>query len=909
MAPRKKQSPGRTPVEAVDHGETRTTIPSAEMAHLAPEDGSETLRYPRDLALDPQLVWQGKEAMPQLAWLGKDEEDGEPLEVPPVPIYVQEKIVPQALIENLRKTAKPGEVEPEATLFDNFDGLDEGELTEFYEHDKGKWANRMILGDSLMVMTSLAEKEDLRGKAQMIYVDPPYGIKFGSNWQVSTRKRDVKDGKAEDASREPEQVKAFRDTWVLGVNSYLSYLRDRLIVSRDLLSETGSVFVQIGDENVHLVRALMDEVFGAENFISQIPLKTTTGAGSQTGTVTLAAVASYVIWYAKDQSRIKYRQLYAAKESSTTDLYKRLRFEDGTTRAMTKAEQAGAAEMPAKSERFAPDNLVSQSQRNDGQFPVDFNGKVYRPTTGYWKTNPEGMRRLALAGRLWATSAGTLRYVRLLNDFPVSPLNNVWTDVSTGSFTEDKVYIVQTSTKIIQRCMLMCTDPGDLVIDPTCGSGTTAYVAEQWGRRWITTDTSRVALALARTRLMSARYPAYLLADSAEGAKKEADLTGLPDMRGEFGGDVRQGFIYKRVPHVTLKSIARNPEIMEGMTRTDIDPIIARHAESELLVDQPYADAGKVRVSGKFTVESLSPHRLADETVGEDPALGKADPDELVSFETMILDNLRAAGVQNTYKDERLAFDRLEPVPGEWIQAEGAAPVEAGEDLRVAVSIGPEYGTVGQRQLTDAALEAAKAVPGFDLVLVVGFAFEPGAWQRASELNANLAERKVGNMRVLLAKANPDLAMGDDLLKRTGAGNLFMVFGEPDITIETIELGQNDPSGVPAGDALVVEVHGLDVYDPTRGEVRSASTDDIAAWFVDTDYDGRQFFVRHAYFTGGNEPYESLAKALKADIDADAWASLYSTRSRPFAKPTTGKIAVKVINHYGDEILQVYDAS
>jgi len=768
----------------------------------------------------------------------------------------------------------------------------------------------MILGDSLLVMTSLAEKEDLRGKVQMIYVDPPYGIKFGSNWQVSTRKRDVKDGKVEDATREPEQVKAFRDTWQLGVNSYLSYLRDRLLVSRDLLTETGSIFVQIGDENVHLVRSVMDEVFGAENFVTQITVTKTSGVQA----VALASTADYVLWFAKEAGSLRYRQLYSLRGAGADARYDQVLLPDGSSRPSSAAERQGLKEPPEPgSSRYQLDNLTSDEFRPETTVAFTFGEREFHPgPRAHWKTTVAGLENLRLAGRLQAGKA-SLRYRRLQRDFPVRELNNIWTDISGSvqSRSDPKVYVVQTSTSLIQRCVLMCTDPGDLVLDPTCGSGTMAYVAEQWGRRWITTDTSRVALALARTRLMAAKYPAYLLVDSAEGAKKEADLSGVPDMRGEFGADVRQGFVYKRVPHITLKSIAQNPEITDGMSREEIDQAIARHADVELLVDQPYVDNKKVRVSGKFTVESLSPHRLADADPADmdapdAPVPDQGDIDEIASFETLILDNLRAAGVQNTYKDERLAFDRLEPVPGEWIQAEGSSLAEGGGERRVAVSIGPEYGTVGQRQLTDAANEAAKAVPGYDLVLVVGFAFEPGAWQRASELNANLAERKVGSMRVLLAKANPDLAMGADLLKKTGAGNLFMVFGEPDIAIKTTRVGPDHSSGVPEGEALTVEVRGLDVYDPTRGEVRSASTDDIAAWFIDTDYDGRQFFVRHAYFTGSNRPYESLARALRADIDPDAWASLYSTVSRPFAKPASGKIAVKVINHYGDEILQVY---
>ena len=524
-------------------------------------------------------------------------------------------------------------------------------------------------------------------------------------------------------------------------------------------------------------------------------------------------------------------------------------------------------------------------------FPVQLGGREYRPSRGGWKTNVAGMARLATADRLIGLG-NTLTYVRYLDDFPAFPINNLWDDTVTSGFADPKVYVVQTNTKVIERCMLMTTDPGDLVLDPTCGSGTTAYVAEQWGRRWITTETSRVALALARTRLMTAKYPFYLLADSPEGETKEADLTGQAPARADHDGDVRKGFVYKRVPHVTLKSIAQNPDIVEGMSREEIDAAIARHADTEVLVDQPYVDNKRVRVAGRFTVESLSPHRMladsgSDEVATEDP--------EVVQFETMILDNLRKAGVQNTFKGERLALDSLEPYAGEWLHATGAYTDAEDETRTVAVSIGPEFGTVGPDQIRDAAIEAARAVPPFDVLIVIGFAFDPQAWQTSKELNADTAERKVGRQRVLLTRANPDLSMGDELLKKTGAGNLFTVFGEPDVDIRT------------DSDEVVVEVHGLDVYDPTTGEVRSSTTDDIAAWFLDTDYDGRSFFVRHAYFTGGNKPYESLQRALKADIDPDAWASLYSTVSRPFAKPSTGKVAVKVINHYGDEIVQVYE--
>jgi adenine-specific DNA-methyltransferase len=881
MSPRKKAAPkGPTPVDSISHSDSRANIPTGELSYMVDTDeqAPATVLYPRDPSLDPQLVWKGK-----------DEQDAADLAVPAVPVYIQEKIDPRALVENLRRTAKRPQDEPELTLFDDFDGLDPLESVEFYEH-QGNWANRMILGDSLLAMTSLAEKEDLRGKVQMIYVDPPYGIKFNSNWQVSTRKRDVKDGKVSDASREPEVVKAFRDTWELGIHSYLAYLRDRLVVARELLAESGSIFVQIGDENVHLVRSVLDEAFGSENFVSLITFATTT---TTTGRY-LAGTSDFLLWYGKDADRLKYRQVFRSKEvrGAGAEAYAYIQLPDNERRRMTRGERSGADPLPSGSRVFRLDNFTSPRVREGrtGYFPISLDGRDFLPAKGEWKTNPEGVDRLKLAGRL-GVAGNTLSYVRFIDDFPAFPITNKWDDTTTAGFASDKVYVVQTNTKVIERCVLMATDPGDLVLDPTCGSGTTAVVAEQWGRRWITTDTSRVALALARTRLMTARFPYYLLADSPEGEAKAADLVGRAPAEAEHRSDVRKGFVYKRVLHVTLKSIAQNLDIKEGMGREEIDAVIARHADTEVLVDQPYVDNKRVRVAGRFTVESLSPHRM----LTEGDAAEAADDPEAVQFETMILDNLRKAGVQNTFKGERLDFESLEPHAGEWINAVGSHTDADGESRSVAVSIGPEFGTVGPDQIRDAAIEAARAVPPYDVLVVIGFAFDPQAWQTSKELNADTAERKVGRQRVLLTRANPDLSMGDELLKKTGAGNLFTVFGEPDIEIRSED------------DEVVVEVHGLDVYDPTTGEVRSSTTADIAAWFVDTDYDGRSFFVRHAYFTGGNKPYESLQRALKADIDEEAWATLYSTVSRPFARPSTGKIAVKVINHYGDEIVQVYE--
>jgi adenine-specific DNA-methyltransferase len=653
----------------------------------------------------------------------------------------------------------------------------------------------------------------------------------------------------------------------------------------------------------------MDEVFGSEKFVSLITFKTTSGAGSFAGgTNVLASVNNYVLWYGQDLERLKYRQLYREKEvgGAGGGAYSRIELPDGSRRRATDQEietgQSGGR-------FFRADNLTSQTTRV-GQttvFPVELDGKVFVPTKGGWKTNRVGMEILKDAGRLIA-SGNTLGFLRYLDDFPAFPLTNLWDDTTTAGFGDPKLYVVQTNTKIIQRCMLMCTDPGDLVLDPTCGSGTTAYVAEQWGRRWIIIDTSRVALALARQRLMGARFPWYLLADSMEGRRREGELSGLSLPPAEVTNDIRHGFVYERVQHVTLKSIANNPDIRGGMSRNQIDAAIRRHTEYELLYDKPCEDGKRVRVSGPFTVESLSPHRslaFAGSAVDGTGALNEsgtdADARDDSSFEQTIVANLRTAGIQNGRRGERLIFDTVEGYAGSYIQAvgerEGAAE---GTPRRVGLTIGPQYGTVGPSFIKDAAREANRA-GDLDLLCVLAFAFDPSVlgsgdeYVTSEEGFANVAaERRLGRVPVLLVRMNADLVMGEDL-KKTGAGNLFTVFGEPDIEIKH-----------EGGDELRLILHGVDVYDPNTGQVRSNDTDQIALWMIDTAYNEESFFVRHCYFTGGQDPYARLKKALRADIDGDAWESLYRTGSRPFPRPDTGKIAVKVINDYGDEVMKVF---
>jgi len=845
-------------------------IPTAELGSLAEVDQAapQTLRYSRDSSLDPQLVWKGK-----------DQQDGEDLVVPVITIHIQEQISPKALVEDLRE-ASAGRRDAQLDLFSgDFNGMAFEDRVDFYRHPM-KWSNRMILGDSLHVMSSLTEKEGLKGQVQTIVLDPPYGVSYRSNWQVSTRDRDVTDGRASDTTRQPEQVRAFRDTWQLGIHSYLSYLRDRLVVARELLTESGSIFVQIGDENVHLVRSVLDEVFGRNNAVVTIVFQ------KKGATTPTDPVNDYLLWYAKNRDQAKVRRIFASRsEPEEESRFNTLVGPDWDFVRVRNTDDAEATRLIGAGYRWARVNypLVSQDPSERSQDFV-WNGKAFKcGANRHWTFDPAGdMPRLAAAGRLFDGGGKSLGGVVLWEDWPYVSLSNVWTGLHGD---QEPLYVVQTNRKVYERCVLMTTDPGDLVLDPTCGSGTTAYVAEQWGRRWITIDTSRVALALARTRLMAARYPYYLMADTREGQHKEAELTGAPPIE-STGGDIRKGFVYERVPRVTLKSIAQNPEIKNGMSRAEIDAAIARKAETEILVDRPFVDSKVVRVAGPFTVESLSPHRVVADGP-EDLVNAPAPIEESGRFVETILDNLRASGVDNRTKGERLRFETLDPLPGRFLQATGTFR-EGQTDRRVAVAIGPQYGTVGPDLVREAALETGGF---FDVLVVCGFAFDALADE------AGGAAMRFGKVTVLTVRMNPDLAMAEELLKKTSSGNLFTVFGKPDIDVRPAPGGPGE---------LQVEIRGLDVYDPTTGVVRSDSTDDIACWFIDTAYDDQQFFVRHAYFLGADDPYDKLKRALRADIDEAAWATLNSTVSRPFARPASGRIAVKVINHYGDEILKVY---
>jgi adenine-specific DNA-methyltransferase len=887
-----KGGTGKQVESLVHEGAKRRNIPTAEYQGMLGK-GDPELRHAyerRNRDLDPQLVWRGK-----------DEQDWSDLIVNVPPLYIQEKVHPKALIDDLLRQTREGRHEAgeqEADLFADFNGIPKGvDKTEFYQHDQN-WSNRMILGDSLQVMASLAEREGLRGKVQCIYFDPPYGIKFNSNFQWSTTSRDVKDGNASHITREPEQVKAFRDTWRDGIHSYLTYLRDRLTVARDLLTDSGSIFVQIGDENVHRVRAVMDEVFGDNNFIVQITVKK---KGSQKGEL-LENIADVILFYARSKEAVKFRHQWFPREAD----------ED----AIFSADLTGGGTFKTQI------------------FPFEHQGVTYRPSSNNsWKTNESGMRRLEWAGRI-IIGANQIRYGRKQADFGFTVMTNVWEDTGGAS---DRIYVVQTANKIVQRCLLMATDPGDLVLDPTCGSGTTATVAEQWGRRWITIDTSRVALALARARIMGARYPYYLLADSRNGQLKEAEAAGTAPSSQPVHDNIRHGFVYERVPHVTLKSIANNAEIdviwdkwhqtlaplCEKLNKAlkkswqeweiprdaesawpeatkklhadwwqariarqkEIDASIAAKAEFENLYDKPYMDRKKVRVAGPFTVESLSPHRVLDvdengELIGSimERKTGYAEGRD---FPTMILENLKAAGVQQSDRSGKIDFTALTPWPGELVCADGRY-VEGSKERRAAIFIGPEFGTVSRPDLVAAAREAAEGE--FDVLIACAFNFEA----HTTEFG------KLGKVPVLKARMNADLHMADEL-RKTDKANLFVIFGEPDIEIMPDRGGR-----------IRVKVKGVDVFDPSTGQVRSDDVDGIACWFIDTDYNEESFFVRHAYFLGANDPYKALKTTLKAEINHEAWESLHSDTSRPFNKPQSGRIAVKVINHLGDEVMKVF---
>ena len=801
-------------------------------------------------------------------------------------LYRHEHIAPETLIKSLyRFVVEKSETQDELfsinEIFGNAIGHEEfDKVSDYYTHSDG-WSNRLIQGDSLLVMTSLLEREGMAGQAQCIYIDPPYGIKYGGNWQIQLNNRNVKDGDDDAISGDPEQVKAFRDTWELGIHSYLSYLRDRLLVARQLLHETGSCFVQISDENVHLVRGLMDEVFGSGNFISQITFQKTGGME----TSLLGTTVDYLVWYAKDREHVKYRQLFKKREvgEKSLDRYDMLMRDDGTTRRLTR-DEIETGEVTEQGRRYQLFPLYSDGASQEPQEFV-FQGKSYFPRKDtHWKTTVAGLNKLAEVGRI-EVMGSTIRYRRFANDFPVIPVTDRWESMQLGV---ERSYVVQTANSVLQRCILMSTDPGDLVLDPTCGSGTTAYVAEQWGRRWITTDTSRIAVSIAKTRLMTASFPFYQLYD-------------------QQNSDLRQGFNYKKVPHVTLGSIANN------------EP-----PEEETLYDQPQEDKKRLRVAGPFTVETLQSYEPISP---EELARQRTADAELGNFEDLIFAHLKSAGVKTGDKRENAVFVRIDRLANSSLHAEGWYPAEVGTARRAVrttdasgargasalpeagekkayLHIGPKFGTVSKQAVTEA-IKACRDKRDGDWLLILGFAFESGL--------SDVTTRDFGHFKVSIVRMHDDL-LQQGLLKRDKKAASFVTIGEPDIQMSEIK-GQKSEYG---RKMMQVEIAGLDIYDPIKDEVKSRDVHDIAYWMLDDDYDGSNFVVRQVFFCGGKKDefedwkrgLSDLAKAatkkkaeqtLKLQIDDEAFDRIYGHKSHPFPVKKGQKIAVRVISQFGEE--------
>lgn len=883
--PAKSTKSAKKPIEQYEHADkTRKNNPPVGLVTPETDRDSGKKRYAYDPHLDPQLVWAGKA-------------EHTSFEVPTVSLHVHERVDPRTIIEAVRKKNGNGH-QAQLPLFESpAENLPLREAIDFYKHDKN-WTNRLIAGDSLLVMNSLLEKEGMAGKIQMIYIDPPYGIRYGSNFQPFVNKRDVKDGKDEDLTAEPEMIRAFRDTWELGIHSYLAFLRDRLLLARDLLHESGSCFVQISDENVHLVRNLMDEVFGTENFAGLIAYKTTSGLRADF----LATSKDWLCWYGKDRQSAKFRRLFVEKvrgEEGATQ-FEFLESPDGKKVVQVKEVRSGLDALLAEGWRlFAHDNLTSTGFASTTNYDLAYQGKTFKlPAANVrWKTTPEGMQRLVDASRLMVVG-NTPRYKRYLEDFPVFPLVDVWNDTGISGFGERKVYVVQTNPKVEERCILMSTDPGDLVLDPTCGSGTTAYVAEQWGRRWITCDTSRVAVTLTRQRLMTALFDYYDLAHPQEG--------------------VGSGFQYKTVPHVTLKSIANNPEIRKGMTREQIDTAIRKYADEETLYDQPNVDNSKARVTGPFTVEAVPApvvKSLEDAVVG-DRVGASLQVDTSIARTGASLrhaewrDELLKCGIRGK-NGQHILFSRVEPLSGtRWLHAEAETkPNDRGADRvnetarygkpeRVVISFGPEHAPLEQRQVELAWEEARQLSPKPTLLLFAAFQFDPEAAKDIDELTP----AKTG-MTFLKVQMNTDL-LTEDLKKKRASNESFWLIGQPDIEVRRITKGEQKGR-------YEVEVHGFDYYNTKTGAIESGDVKKIAMWLLDPDYDGRSLYPRQVFFplAGDGEGWARLAKNLKAEIDGELIEAYRGTVSLPFEPGKHRRVAVKIVDDRGIESLKIVGLS
>lgn len=835
---------GRRRLEAYMHPDKqRVNNPPVGLVTAKTDPTNGKKRYSYDPHLDPELVWAGKDERTSF-------------EVPTVSLHVHERINPLTIIEAVRKRNEQGIQQP--SLFE----LPEEnpplrEAIEFYRHKHG-WSNRLIAGDSLLVMNSLLEKEGMAGQVQMIYMDPPYGIRYGSNFQPFVNKRDVEDGKDEDLTHEPEMIKAFRDTWELGIHSYLTYLRDRLLLCRELLHPTGSIFVQISDENLHYVREIMDEVFGPTNFMRIIKFVKTTGKSS----AYLDVTTDNLVWFAKDAQQVKYRQLFTERERYTREkMFTMYELPDGTVRRLTKEKREGG-QLPTGARLFKPQSLFNDSGSEAFRFPYEFEGREFVPPPGYfWRTNHEGLDKLREAGRLVAVG-NTLSWKQYEEDFGFTKVTALWTDtMPSGYAAESSLYVVQTSTKVVERCVLMTTDPGDLVFDPTCGSGTTAYVAEKWGRRWITCDTSRVALAIAKQRLMTAIFEYYELARPEEG--------------------VGSGFKYRRVRRVTLHSITT------GELPQEVD-----------LYDQPLVDRSKMRVTGPFTVEAVpAPTVLSvNEATNDCAQLPEAEADISVARTGETIrqrqwrDELLRTGIRGK-GGQRIEFARVEPLSGtRYLHAE--AETKGDKPLRAVISFGPEHAPLEPRQVERALDEAGHLRPAPDLVIFAAFQFDP-------EAAKDIEETTWPGVTLLKVQMNPDL-LTEDLKKKRASNESYWLIGQPDVELRRIEEG-------PHSVKWQVEVRGFDYFDTRTGQLISGGPHNIAMWMLDPDYDGRSLYPRQVFFpmAGEDGGWARLARTLKAEIDEELIEYYRGTVSLPFELGQHRQVAVKIVDDRGVESLKV----
>ena len=963
-----RKADGPAQVLSYRHTETRVNNPEVGMVHPDNDPDQPKTVWKYDPHLDPELMFDSQRGMvekliddalvsgdadamrdalvelkrlqePYLNWAGKAE--GTSFAVDTVSLHVHERVDPATILANARKRLKgekAGEAWRQADLFAAaFENLPLRQALDFYHHEKG-WSNRLIAGDSLLVMNSLLHKESMAGKVQVIYIDPPYGIKYGSNFQPFTNKRDVKDGADADLTQEPEMIKAFRDTWELGIHSYLTYLRDRLLLAKELLQESGSVFVQISDENVHHVREMMDEIFGAGNFISNIAFVKTT---SQTSEL-LSNIMDYIVWYAKDKDKIKFRQPLRPKEwgGDGTGEYTVIEDASGRRRPMSAGERSGRDELP-EGRILRLDTATSQ--RPPGNFPVLLNGIEFTPGSGYWKTSEKGFQRLAAANRISERTVGsTLCYVRYVEDFPAIAIGNVWSDMASGdNQTLRKLYVVQTLPKVIERCLLMTTDPGDLVFDPTCGSGTTAFVAEKWGRRWITCDTSRVAITLAKQRLMTASYDYFALRYPHEG--------------------LQGGFVYETVPHITLKSIANNPDIdtiydsmhpailqaldalndafsvnppvpfkptqgyrkgkpitfASGMRLEEwevpfdwsdawpdsakqpfsnfhasrqamqaaMDASIKAHAEQETLYHKPEVDKSRLRITGPFSVEAVpAPTVLSlDASAQHEEADTSVARSGETSRQTQWRDELIRTGIR-AKGGAMLKFTDLEAIPGvRHLHASGT--LDTGE--RVVVSFGPEHAALEQKQVERAIEDAQTLVPKPKFVVFCAFTFDPEAAKDIDELNWP-------GVTLLKAQMNTDL-LTEDLKKARSSNQSFWLMGQPEVELKQV------------GDNWQVEVHGFDYFDPREGTLVSGGKSKIAMWSLDTDYDGRSLMPHQVFFpmAGAKDGWNRLKKTIRAELDEDLLEQFHGTVSLPFEAGDHRRVAIKIVDDRGIESLKI----